>query len=272
MLTERQFDAGAVALNYVEGPASAPPLLLIHGLSFRWQSWLPVMPLLALRWRLFAPDLRGFGRSGRVPGAYRVLDYAADITTFLRDVVGQPAVVVGHSLGAVVALAVAAETPERVRALVLEEPPLSLFTGQSMRDTPVYETYRRLRDLALRQPSLTDTVEAFSRALPEVDAVEARSRAVALLQRDPEVLTFVLEDRAGEGFDLEQRLPRITCPALLIQGSPERGSAFDDQHAEWLAARLRQSVRVAVPTAGHFIHRSQPGEVARLVAEFLESI
>ena len=62
MLTERQFDTGAVTLNYAEGPASGPPLVLLHGLSYRWQSWLAVMPTLALRWHLYAPDLRGFGR------------------------------------------------------------------------------------------------------------------------------------------------------------------------------------------------------------------
>jgi pimeloyl-ACP methyl ester carboxylesterase len=271
MVTERQFDTGTVTLNYAEGSTDGPPLVLVHGLSYRWQSWLPVMPTLALRWHLFAPDLRGFGRSGRVPGAYRVVDYAADITAFLRGV-GQPAVLVGHSLGAIVALATAADAPDLVRALVLEEPPLSLFTGQSVREMPVYEPYRRLRDLALRQPSLEETVAVLGRAMPDADAVEVRSRAVALLQRDPEALTFILEDRAGEGLTLDRRLSGITCPVLCIQGNPQLGSAFGDQQAEWLASLLPQCTRITFPNAGHFIHRSLPADIARLVVDFLETI
>jgi pimeloyl-ACP methyl ester carboxylesterase len=129
MLRERQFTAGAVTLHYAETAEDGPPLVLLHRLSARWQTWLAVMPTLTLRWRLYAPDLRGFGRSSRAPGAYRALDYATDIAAFLREIVGRPAALVAHSLDAVVALVVAADAPELVRALVLEEPP-SLDGGE----------------------------------------------------------------------------------------------------------------------------------------------
>src|SRR6266540_7424338 len=138
MLRERQFETGAVTLNYAEGPPGGPPLVLLHGLSYRWQSWLGVMPHIALRWHVYAADLRGFGRSGRVPGAYRVPDYAGDVVALLRGVADGPAVLVGHSLGAIVAIAVAADAPDLVRAAVVEEPPLGVFTDQPLADTPVY--------------------------------------------------------------------------------------------------------------------------------------
>jgi pimeloyl-ACP methyl ester carboxylesterase len=272
MLVERQFDSGTVTLNYAEGPAGGLPLVLVHGLSYRWQSWLAVMPGLALRWHLYAPDLRGFGRSGRVPGSYRAVDYAADIVAFLRRIVGRPAVIVGHSLGAIVTIAVAADAPELVRAVVLEEPPLDIFTDVPMRDTRVYGAYLRMRDLALERPSLKAAAAKLGQAMPGTDPVELRSRAIALLQRDPEALTFVLEDRAREGLEIEQRLRRIACPVLFVQGNAAMGSALNDERAAWATSLLRHVTHVTMPNAGHFIHHSAPADFARLVTDYLETI
>ena len=272
MLTERQFDTGAVTLNFVEGSAGSAPLVLVHGLSYRWQSWLPVMPTLALRWQLYALDLRGFGRSARAPGAYRAVDYAQDVVAFLRGVVGRPAAVVAHSLGAVVAVAVATDAPELVRALVLEEPPLGIFGEESVRGRREYEAYRRQRDLALGSPSLDEAVTQLGQLMPGADPVEIRSRAVALLQRDPETVTFFLEDRAKEGLELDRRLGRIACPVLLLQGNAALGSALDDERAGRAAELLRDCTRVSIPNAGHFIHRAVPADFARLVADFLETV
>ncbi len=272
MLTERQFDTGTVTLNYAEGPAGEPPLVLLHGLSYRWQSWLPVMPSLALRWHLYAPDLRGFGGSGRVPGAYRAIDYAADIVAFLRGVVGRPAVLVGHSVGAIVAIAVAADAPELVRAAVLEEPPLSIFTDQPMRETAVYGAYRAARDLALSHPTLDEATAALGKAMAGTDAVELRSRAMALLQRDPEALTFVLEDRAKEELEFDRRLEHLACPVLLIQGNPARGGALDDERAARFVSQLPHATHVVLPNAGHFIHHQSPLEFSRLVVDYLETL
>src|SRR3954471_8978915 len=138
MLQEQTFDTGTVSINYVADQASGPPLVLLHGVTSRWQGWLSVMPDLALRWRLFALDLRGHGRSGRADGRYRLTDYAGDVTAFLQRRAGEPAVVVGHSLGAMIAIAVAAEAPDFVRAVVLEDPPLAAFSTQSLRERPEY--------------------------------------------------------------------------------------------------------------------------------------
>jgi pimeloyl-ACP methyl ester carboxylesterase len=134
MLTERSFDAGTLSLNYAEEPAAGPPLVLLHGASGCWQTFLPIIPFVGWRWHLYAPDFRGHGRSGRVGGTYRLGDFAQDTTRFLREVVREPAVLLGFSLGAVVATQVAAESPDAVRAVVLEDPgfagaPLAAMAG-----------------------------------------------------------------------------------------------------------------------------------------------
>src|SRR6266851_3618379 len=74
MLAEQRFHTGIVDLNYGEGEASGPPLVLLHGGSLRWQSFLPLIPDLSQHWHVYAPDLRGHGLSGRVAGSYRLRD------------------------------------------------------------------------------------------------------------------------------------------------------------------------------------------------------
>src|SRR5438093_1285361 len=97
MLIERTFDAGTVSINYAEEPGSGPLLLLLHGVTSRWQNFLNVMPVLTQRWHVVAADLRGHGRSGRVDGRYGLMEYAADVIALLRHLGDGPAVLIGHS-------------------------------------------------------------------------------------------------------------------------------------------------------------------------------
>ena len=128
MLTEKQIDTGTVTINYVEGPPSGAPLVLLHGVTMWWQTFLPVLPNFLIRHHTYALDLRGHGGSGHTPGAYFVSNDVADVAAFLRDCVQEPAVLLGWSLGGVVATLVAANAPDFVRAIVLEDPPLATLT------------------------------------------------------------------------------------------------------------------------------------------------
>ena len=96
MLIEQTFSTGPATLNYAATREPGPPLLLLHGVTTRWQAWLPLMPLLSQQWQVWAPDFRGHGRSSRVAGGYRGEDFAADIIIFLEHRVQQPAVIIGH--------------------------------------------------------------------------------------------------------------------------------------------------------------------------------
>ena len=108
MLTEQAFDTGVVTINFAQGPPSGPPLVLLHGGGDRWQHFLPIMPSLVMRWHVFALDLRGHGKSGRVPGQYRPEHYAADVMSFLERQFAERVILFGHSLGGWIALLVAA--------------------------------------------------------------------------------------------------------------------------------------------------------------------
>src|SRR5438045_742737 len=106
MWSEQQFPGPDTSLNTATGPASGPPLVFLHGVTRRWQDFLTLVPALTGRWQVHGLDFRGHGGSGRVPNKYRIIDYVQDAVSVLRTRVAEPAVLYGHSLGALVAAAV----------------------------------------------------------------------------------------------------------------------------------------------------------------------
>jgi pimeloyl-ACP methyl ester carboxylesterase len=88
-----------VQLHYAEAYGPRPALVILHGLTGSHTEFLPVIPKLAKHAHVYALDLRGHGLSSWAAGAYQLADYGRDVVAFLRQVVGKPAVVVGHSLG-----------------------------------------------------------------------------------------------------------------------------------------------------------------------------
>jgi len=126
MLIEKTFNSGSVILNFAEESADGLPILLLHGVIATWQDWDPVIRRFSEN-HIFAPDLRGCGKSGRVPRGYRIEEFASDIADFIQVQIAEPVVIIGHSLGAAVTLKVTADLPALVRAVILEEPGLYGF-------------------------------------------------------------------------------------------------------------------------------------------------
>lgn len=134
MPKEKAFSARATTLNYLDcGSPTAEPLVLLHGGAWRWQEYLSLIPSLSRKWHTCAMDLRGHGGSQWVPETYRLRDFVEDNAQFLGTL-NSPAILVGHSLGGVVALMLAARCPDKVKALVIHDVPL------------VLDNYRRVVD------------------------------------------------------------------------------------------------------------------------------
>lgn len=120
----------SVTERYIDGPdgpmrawASEPrhglPVLFIHGYGALIDHWRPIMRDVASANSFFAIDLYGFGYSARPPGPPSKERWAEQVAGYIKDVIGAPAVVVGHSMGGVVAAELARRHGELVRALVL---------------------------------------------------------------------------------------------------------------------------------------------------------
>jgi pimeloyl-ACP methyl ester carboxylesterase len=116
-VTHRFVQAGEVKLHVAEA-GEGPPLLLLHGWPQHWYCWRFLIPRLATRFRVLAPDLRGLGFSEAPPGRYAKATLAADIVALL-DAEGLAQVkVISHDWGAYVSFLLALEHPERIERLV----------------------------------------------------------------------------------------------------------------------------------------------------------
>ena len=105
-------------------------MVLLHGWPQTWYEWREIIPLLADRYEIIAPDLRGLGDSSRPETGYSKLTVADDIWRLIRDHLGHERwKLVGHDWGSTVAYALAVTHPEAVRQLVLVEGALPITGG-----------------------------------------------------------------------------------------------------------------------------------------------
>lgn len=232
---------------------------------------------------MYALDLRGHGDSPRRPGEYLVTDYVSDVLSFLesRD---EALVVYGHSLGAMVGASVAAKVPDKVSALILEDPPFETM-GSRIHNGFFHSYFSCLRQFA----SSTLSVAELARNLAEMrfgppgnerairlgdlrDAASLRFSAKSLKQLDPEVLVSIIEGRWLEGYDQRRILRLIKCPVLVLQADEKAGGMLGDEDAELMLDSILDCTRVRFPDAGHLLHWVETDAIARNAIAFLESL
>jgi pimeloyl-ACP methyl ester carboxylesterase len=283
---ERRTDVGGVNLNYAEGPDHGQPLVLLHGGSNRWQGWEEIIDRLAARTHVFAPDLRGHGGSTWTPGHYRLFDFVEDLGVFLRDVVRRPAVLLGHSLGGEVALITAVLHPTLVLAVIDEDGPLSAL-GARRAIAPTRPTLLAMRALAgstLPDEDLIDRVAdvPIGFEMGEVmrfgDGIGGDREILAACaetyrHHDPTLVDAVIEfEEMHAGYDGDELLPQIRCPAVILQADPVRGGALTDAEVAHAMTLLHDGRHIRLEGLGHAMHIEDPdrflGVVLPIIDEF----
>lgn len=120
-------------LHYVTAGAG-DPVLLLHGWPQTWYAWRHVIPRLATRYSVIAPDMRGFGDSSKPAGGYDKMTVARDLRELVHALGHRSVFLVGHDMGGQVAYPYAAQWPEEVRALVYIESSLPCFGQEELMD------------------------------------------------------------------------------------------------------------------------------------------
>ena len=253
-------------INYAEGPQNGPPLLLIHGISGRWQDWNSVLDLFAENWHVFAIDLRGHGKSSWVQDGYHWRNYVLDQVQFIERVVESPMFVVGHSLGGAIAIGLNAERSDLVTAAVYEDPPLFLhrrWQGNAFRDS-----FSAILGVLDTKPDIETVVAHLKDANPEMDDESCRERAKKLLAMDPDVFRSTLSGRARANYRTEDILARAASPGLLLQAEPWLGSALNDEEAAEAMTIFPNAQHEKWDDSGHGMHASFPERFHQRVMSF----
>jgi pimeloyl-ACP methyl ester carboxylesterase len=276
MFREQQVSLGATSIQVAMGPENGPVVVLFHGVCRRWQDFGPLLPTLNSRWQVFAVDHRGHGRSSRAD-RYLLTDYIADATAFISGL-ERPAILIGHSLGALTVLGVAAAIPHAVRGVVLEDPPSAAFIARL--DEPPYATqFRAYRDLTRSTRPTSEVACALatvvlpdgSRLGERRDAASLRFLASCLGDLDSRVLTPILEKRWLDDFDAIFTAAKVVCPVLLLVADVKQGGMLPVADANDLAAAFPDVFRVDCPGVAHSIHGTRPDLFLQAVVNFLDS-
>jgi pimeloyl-ACP methyl ester carboxylesterase len=240
-----------------------------------------MLAALAERCHVYAPDLRGPGKSGWVPRGYTIRDYVEDIGSFLREVSG-PAVLLGHSLGGIIAVATTKTCPDLIRALIVGDAPLDAATwGQFLRNGrgqlaawralsggthPVEEIERLLGDAPEGNSTLR---EIFGEGSPIIHELAER-----LYLHDPEMLGMLIEDyeNVAAGYDMETVLPAIHCPVLLVQADPSAGGALNDEVVQRALPLLSEPTHKRFSGMDHMLLSDPQGPPMMAVIAFLSQL
>ena len=255
---------------YVESSGSGPPVVFLHGVagSSRTYSWLELDGRTNVRF-----DFRGHGASDRAPGTYLIQDYVDDAISVLDG----PAMLVGHSLGGVVAWMVAQQRPDLVTSLFLEDPPLFMGEPEGHANNPAVPAFVLMRENTARWQAagtspadvtaeLTAQVLPDGRTMEEFQTDEARAaRGYALTHLDLEVLDRVIDGTLLAGTNTTSA---VTAPTFILAADDAAGAAFPSAHEARLAASHPDVEVLRLPGATHTIHdeRAFRDEYVRLLS------
>ena len=246
---------------YYETLGEGEPLLLVHGLGSSTRDWAEQVAFFSERHQVVTFDARGHGRSSKPPGPYSVPLLAADAADLVRRLDLAPAHVLGLSMGGMIAFQLAADAPRLVRSLIVANsgPSFHLTPGQRCQ-----YVWRRplIRLLGMRGVGLVLGRRLFPRP---ADAALRRRFVEHWADNDRRAYVTALDGFAG--WSVEEKLPQITCPALIVAAEHDYTPVA---YKRAYAAKM-SSARVAViPGARHATPVEQPEAFNKRVTSFLE--
>lgn len=249
-----------------EGSENRPPLVLLHGFSDNGRCWIQVVNQVADQYDVIMPDARGHGRT-EGPSTSLAYDLLAQDVIGLIETLGleQP-ILFGHSMGALTALVAAAQAPDLVRAIVLEDPPF-WNEAQKKAITVAQLEEEQAGGLEFRKRPLTEKLEAIRQDNPHWAEEEFLPWAESKGEHDPGILApeIRLEIRT---YDWRTAATKVQCPALLLTAHPW-GIVKPETARE--AANLITHCKVAqINEAGHCIHRDRFEATMKVVLDFLQ--
>lgn len=231
------------------------PIVCLHGAGASSVVWMDVVRRLAPGRRVIAPDLPGHGQSDpwQPPEAVSIESYRDAVGTVCATLEVKRAVLVGHSLGGLVALECAAAFPERVAGVVM------VTSGARLPVSP------RVFEVLEKDPA--GFPEWLNRLgwSPATPRERVEKWAGLMVTAEPEIIRA--DFRAVERYDGREAARAVRAPMLILAGGDDLLAA--PALSGELAALVPSATEVRLPRAGHFLHLEQPDEFHAALDRFL---
>ncbi len=272
---ERDVDVGGMSIRYL-GAGEGPPLILLHGAGDNSLDWRWVLPALARKHRVYAPDLPGSPDSAKLAADYSPAFFERFVAAFVEALGIGRATFVGNSLGGLVALRLALSEPARVGALVLVD-----AAGLGRVVNPAFNVVNVPGFAEAAIPLLRTPAGAYQRALGRTALLFAHptraprewlAEQCRLAQSSGYLEAHVTVLRAlvspfGQREVLLDRLPLLQTPTLVVWGEHDR--VFPSSQAKQAVSRLRDGSLVLIPDCGHMPHIECPEPFLTSLERFL---
>ena len=270
----RDTEVDGVKLHYMTA-GHGPPLILLHGYAETSLMWKPIIPVLADRFTVIAPDLPGIGDSGIPKDGLDMKTAAIRIHALARALSVRKAEVVGHDIGLMVAYAYAAQFPAEVEKLVVMDAFLpGVGDWEAVYNNPRIWHFRfngltpealvRDRERTYFEYFWNDLAADKTRSLPEA----GRKAYTAAYSRPGRMRAgwayFVSFQQAAKDF-VQLSQTKLTIPVLAIGGEKSLGEALAQQ-MKLVASNVTV---VVLKDTGHWVLEEQPKETLEALQKFL---
>jgi len=253
-------------LHYLEA-GRGEPVILLHGTGGEGARWMPTIRGLASDFRVIALDQIGFGQSDKPPTIYHGGVFAGFLAAFMKELGVAKASLVGQSMGAGVALAVAVKNPQLVERMVLVNGGGYRSGDASPRTSPPDWHARQIANAG----TLAESREYMEKLYYDHSFVTDELVEHNLILRLRSAYTIESMQTANErglGGVTEDEVRAIKAPTLLVWGANDKLSP--PANADKLNAAIKGSRKVLIDKAGHYPFLEHPDKFNQLVREFLK--
>jgi pimeloyl-ACP methyl ester carboxylesterase len=278
LFSHHYVEVNGIRLHYVSGGAG-DAVVLLHGWPQTWYEWRKIMPILAQRYTVIAPDLRGLGDSSKSDSGYDKRTVAADIHQLVNQLGFSKINLVGHDLGTMVAYSYAAAHPEIVRRLVLTEAWLPGFGLEDGMDIAKGGLWIFGFHMAPNIPELLTAGK--EREYLSAVAYQVGSNPTALTDADIDeyVRHYAAPNGMHTGFEYYRALfqdaehnrelaeTKLTMPVLTLVGQNSGNGDRLFRGAQSVAKQVQSDV---IENCGHWLAEEQPDVLAQKLTAFFD--
>lgn len=268
MMQSSYVETNGLRIRYHRTGGDKPQVLLLHGLTDAGVCWTPVIDALKADYDCIAPDARGHGLSDAPAHGYAPSDHAADAAGIIQALTLDRPAVMGHSMGGAVALLVASQYPQLVRAMIAEDPAWFNSDPTTPPDAQKATQQSWLKDMREKKTYSRENLISEGHKRTRWSSAELGPWADAKAQVHEEVLQWM----DAPHVDWRAALKQVQCPSLLVTGDVTQGVIITPAQATE-AQSLNAQMQVAnIAGAGHSIRRDNFASYMQAVRGFLAQV